>query len=136
MQLETGRGEPRIHTKALERAPAPDAGNDREKSRPIAGTTPWLRSLGVTDDKGRPLAPMTDKFRQIEKFAEILRHLLRESDLAAKNAVSVYDMGCGKGYLTFAATELLGEKGKVAVDHARRQLRFLFLARLDRCGRR
>lgn len=122
VQLETGRGEPRIHTKVLERPPAPEAGNDREKSRPIAPTTPWLRSLGVTDDKGRPLAPMTDKFRQIEKFAEILRHLLNESELAAKDGVTVYDMGCGKGYLTFAATELLGAKGKVVGIEARPDL--------------
>lgn len=121
-QLETGRGEPRLKTKAIETAPAPETGNDREKSRPIAATTPWLRSLGVTDDKGRPLAPMTDKFRQIEKFAEILQHLLGESRLSEKESVEVYDMGCGKGYLTFAAAELLGAKAKVCGIEARAEL--------------
>jgi precorrin-6B methylase 2 len=128
VQLETGRGEPRIHTKALPRSPAAETGNDRKKSRPIDPATPWLRSLGVTDPSGRPLAPMTDKFRQIEKFAEILTHLLGESDLAAKNQVSLFDMGSGKGYLTFAAAELLGAKGKVCGIEARPDL-------VDLCSR-
>jgi Methyltransferase domain len=113
VQLETGKGEGRMHTKSLERNPTPPSGNDREKVRAIAPTAPWLRALGVTDEKGRPLAPMTDKFRQIEKFAEILRHLMAETPFEEGKPVRVFDMGCGKGYLTFAAAELVGTRGVV-----------------------
>jgi hypothetical protein len=113
VQLETGTGEGRMHSKPLERTSIPPAGNDREKVRAIAPSAPWLRALGVTDEKGRPLAPMTDKFRQIEKFAEILRHLMAEAPFEPGKPVRVFDMGCGKGYLTFATAQLLGPGGSV-----------------------
>jgi hypothetical protein len=121
VQLETGNGAARIRTKALERAQA-GGGNDREKTRAISPLAPWLRALGVTDDRGRPLAPMTDKFRQIEKFAEILRHLLGEAPLPRDRPLRAFDMGCGKGYLTFAACELVGERGTVCGIEARKDL--------------
>ena len=113
VQLETGRGEGRMHSKALQRTAAPSKGNDREKVRAIAPSVPWMKALGVTDEKGRPLASMTDKFRQIEKFAEILRHLIAETPFEPGKPVRVFDMGCGKGYLTFAAAELIGDGGNV-----------------------
>jgi hypothetical protein len=121
VQLETGNGTSRIRTKALERAPA-EGGNDREKARTISPEASWLRALGVTDDRGRPLAPMTDKFRQIERFAEILRHLLEEAPLANDRPLRAFDMGCGKGYLTFAASELLGARGTVCGIEVRSDL--------------
>jgi hypothetical protein len=128
VQLETGPGISRIRLKARAQAPSAPRGNDRPKARPIAQETPWLRALGVTDARGRPLAAMTDKFRQIEKFAEILGHLLKEAPLAQGRALRVFDMGCGKGYLTFAASELLGDRAEVCGVEARPDL-------VDFCGR-
>jgi hypothetical protein len=121
-QLETGPGTARIRLKALNRAHAAPSGNDRRRNHPIDSGAPWLRALGVTDERGRPLAAMTDKFRQIEKFAEILGHLLKESPLPADRRLSVFDMGCGKGYLTFATSELLGERADVCGIEARAEL--------------
>jgi SAM-dependent methyltransferase len=121
-QLETGPGTSRIRTKPAVRAPAAPSGNDRRKNRPIDPGAPWLRALGVTDERGKPLAAMTDKFRQIERFAEILGHLLRESPLPAGRRLSVFDMGCGKGYLTFATSELLGERAEVCGVETRADL--------------
>jgi SAM-dependent methyltransferase len=122
VQLETGKGEPRMRTKTMDRAPAAESGNDRQKLRAIAPGTPWLRALGVTDDRGRPLAPMMDKFRQIEKFAEILSHLLKEAPFPKGGPIRAFDMGCGKGYLTFAVCELLGKRGTVCGVEARPDL--------------
>jgi SAM-dependent methyltransferase len=61
---------------------------------------------------------MSSKFRQIQKYAELLRQLLAESglwplDQAEAPALRVVDMGCGKGYLTFAVAALLGPKSEV-----------------------
>ena len=121
VQLEMGGGAPRIRSKETAPRSTAAAGNDRTKTRVISEGVPWLRALGVTDESGRPLAPMTDKFRQIEKFAEILGHLVKDSPLE-KGPVRVFDMGCGKGYLTFATSELLGDRGTVCGVEARPDL--------------
>ena len=121
-QLETGSGAPRLRVRALGKASAPPAANDRQKWRPIPPGVPWLRALGVTDGRGRPVAAMADKFRQIEKFAEILGHLLAEAPLPTDRRLRVFDMGCGKGYHTFAASELLGDRAKVCGVEARADL--------------
>jgi hypothetical protein len=83
------------------------------KRRPIEAGAPWLRALGVTDPGGRPVADMADKFRQIQKFGEILGHLIKEAPLPKERVLRVFDMGCGKGYLTFATSELLGGRAHV-----------------------
>src|ERR1700690_1408975 len=112
-QLETGSGNPRLHVRPVEREQGTPSGNDRVKSRAISVDSSWLKALGVTGTHGRPVAAMADKFRQIEKFAEILGHLLTEAPLPAGRRLRAFDMGCGKGYLTFAACELLGEGADV-----------------------
>jgi len=99
-------GSPRLKlTAALRPTPAPVA-HDQPKSHLIAADAPWLQALGVTNARGQPQESMTGKFRQIQKFAELLQHLLAETSLAAP--IEVVDMGCGKGYLTFAVSALLG----------------------------
>jgi hypothetical protein len=122
LQLETGGPAPRITTRATSRPRAAASGNDREKARAIPPATPWLHALGVTDDRGRPLAAMTDKFRQIERFAEILGHLLKEAQMPTGRPIRAFDMGCGKGYLTFAASDLLGDSGTICGIEARPDL--------------
>jgi len=121
-QLETGPGGPRLRLLAPTHGQAAASGNDRRKSRSLEPGTPWLRALGVTDDRGKPLAPMADKFRQIQKFSEILGHLVNEAPLPSDRLLQVFDMGCGKGYLTFAASELLGDRAQVRGIEARADL--------------
>jgi SAM-dependent methyltransferase len=127
-QLETGSGFSRIKMKALNKDPSAPSGNDRRKNHAISPKAPWLHALGVTDERGKPLAAMMDKFRQIEKFAEILGHLIGEAPLRTDGPLSVFDMGCGKGYLTFATCELLGERAHVCGVEARTDL-------VDFCGK-
>ena len=112
-QLQTGPGKSALRLSVAANAPAPPPGNDRRKARAIRPDAPWLAALGVTDANGRPVAAMADKFRQIERFAELLGHLLREAPLPKDGRLRVFDMGCGKAYLTFATSELLGERGDV-----------------------
>ena len=101
--------------------------HDRAKMHLIRAEAPWLRALGVTNDRGQPREGMSDKFRQIQKFAELLSHLLEEAfgpldARPATSALRVADAGSGKGYLTFAIAELLGERAHVRGLEARREL--------------
>jgi Methyltransferase domain len=127
-------------------APHPDlAAHDRAKTHVIPADAPWLRALGVTNDRGQPREGMADKFRQIQKFAELLSHLIDEAfpdvggvpsprEACASTAhearavsapqpharpLTVVDMGAGKGYLTFATAALLGSRATVRGIEAR-----------------
>ncbi|HXA14085.1 MAG TPA: SAM-dependent methyltransferase [Opitutaceae bacterium] len=102
--------------------------HDRAKTHLIPADAPWLRALGVTDERGRPRTGMADKFRQIEKFAELLTHLLAETNLPGDRELSVTDMGSGKGYLTFATAALLGPRARVRGIECRGEL-------VDLCNR-
>ncbi len=102
-------------------------GHDRAKQHPIPADSPWLRALCVTNDRGQPREGMADKFRQIEKFAELLSHLLAEAfpDLDARpvgSPLQIADMGSGKGYLTFAIAALLGRRAVIRGIEARPEL--------------
>jgi SAM-dependent methyltransferase len=93
--------------------------HDRVKRHPLApASAPWLHDLGVTAPDGAVLKGMEGKFRQIQKFVELLQHWLPAAQLltpsgshaggaSAKTPLTMVDMGCGKGYLTFAAYEWL-----------------------------
>lgn len=102
--------------------PAAPQGHNREKSHLIPADAPWLRALGVTNDRGHASEGMADKLRQIQKFAELLSHLLAEAELPADRPLRVVDMGSGKGYLTFAVAALLGARARVTGVEARREL--------------
>ena len=58
----------------------------------------WLYKLGVIDKNGIVISHKQKKFRQINKFLEMLRDI--EENLP--NNAKIIDMGCGKSYLTFA----------------------------------
>lgn len=77
--------------------------HDREKHRLIDMNAAYLRPLGITTDDGRVRASQQDKWRQINKYVEILRDLFERSALRDSVQLRIVDMGSGKGYLTFAA---------------------------------
>lgn len=133
-QLELGGSGPRLVTSSRGRAEELPEGNDRQKRHVISPKAPWLEALEVTDAAGRPRPGKADKLRQIEKFAEILLHLANESGLDGKPGLEVFDMGCGKGYLTFAATEVLGQRARVCGVEARPDLVEFCSKTADRLG--
>ena len=125
-------GTARLRVKALPAsgpAPAvPAAAHDRAKAHPVSARAPWLHALGVTNERGQPREGMADKFRQIQKFTELLGHLLAEAKLESAPSLRVVDMGCGKGYLTFAVSALLGDRATVQGIESRPDL-------VDLCNR-
>lgn len=90
----------------------PALAHDRAKVRQIASSGGWLQALGLTDAHGKVLKNAQDKFRQIDKYVEILAAQLKGLDL--KDGLRVADMGAGKGYLTFALYDYLTSKVGVA----------------------
>ena len=80
-----------------------DPAHDRAKQRLLpAESQPWLERLGVTTPTGAVRTGQADKHRQIHKFVEILSHLAPGVALPSHRPIEIADMGCGKGYLTFA----------------------------------
>ncbi len=91
---------------ALPQAPI-STEHDRAKNRLLDPAAPWLHALGITSARGEILAPAQDKWRQINKFLEIVGPLVQHLDVAEPH---IADMGCGKGYLTFALFDFLKNK--------------------------
>ncbi|MEO6741885.1 MAG: SAM-dependent methyltransferase [Chthoniobacteraceae bacterium] len=89
------------------------ASHDRPKVRALANA-PFLAKLGVTAADGTARAGMADKLRQVERFVEILGHLVDGCALREAKSVRVCDMGAGKGYLTFATHEFFRVRGVAA----------------------
>jgi SAM-dependent methyltransferase len=83
-----------------------DLSHDRAKRRLLDPTAPFLRELGLTDEKLRVRPSRTDKYRQVEEFVRVLDVAVREMRTANKldgEPIRVVDLGCGNAYLTFAA---------------------------------
>ncbi len=102
--------------------PAAPAVHDRAKHHLLAPDAAWLRALSVTNERGQPRTEMAAKLRQIQKFAELLHHLVDDSDFPVGAPIRFSDMGSGKGYLTFAIAALLGERADVTGIEARPEL--------------
>ncbi len=104
-QLDIGKRNSRLNVgKPTINSPPPLA-HDRQKNDLVDRTTFYLTALGITTDSGEIRAQQFDKWKQINKFVEILNGLFERSHLTEKKKLRIVDMGSGKGYLTFAAYE-------------------------------
>ncbi len=107
------RGKAAVHAGAATAAPAAPVApiqteaHDRAKHRFIDIRAPFLTALGVTDDAHRLVPAMARKWKQINKFIEVLDHALAATALKRAARLDVLDFGSGKGYLTFAMHEHL-----------------------------
>jgi SAM-dependent methyltransferase len=120
LRLEFNRkGETHIarHAPTFDGAKPTRTGHERRKRRAIeAAGSVYLRELGVTNERGEVRPAMGDKFRQINRFVEILSGLRASSPLANAGELSVTDVGSGKGYLTFAVYDYLNNIAGVRAD--------------------
>ena len=88
------------------------AAHDKAKQRPLDMSHTVWSALGLTHlVKGEPaLVPaMARKWKQINRFVEILSSAVDEAGL--QGPVRVADFGSGKGYLTFAVHDWLRSQG-------------------------
>ena len=120
---------------------APSREHDRKHAGVLdASARDWLQGLGVLDRDGKLRASMAGKHRQINRYLEILSHLAKECgwasvsegrvtrvpdsesrnkdrdscnlSLRTERVLTLADMGCGKGYLTFGAWHLFRRIGR------------------------
>jgi SAM-dependent methyltransferase len=87
--------------------PAAATAHDRAKHRVVDVRRPFLTALGVTDADHRIVPAMARKWKQINKFVELLDHAIAATPLKRAAVIDVVDFGSGKGYLTFATHDHL-----------------------------
>jgi hypothetical protein len=98
-------------------APAAPQAHDRAKPRPLPADRPYLAALGLTTPDGQPVPAMARKWKQINRFVEIVSQALARTPLLQPRAepVRVVDFGAGRAYLTFALHDWLARQG-LALD--------------------
>lgn len=89
----------------------PTLSHDKVKERKLgAGYKIYLEQLGIMNTQGDIKPDMQDKYRQINKYIEIVEGVLKNA--ALPDDLTIADMGSGKGYLTFSLYDYLVSKGK------------------------
>lgn len=73
---------------------------DNKKNYILSGNEDFLIKLGISDSSGRVHDKRQGKFRQINRFLEIVEDVMCE--LPKSGDITVYDLCCGKSYLSFA----------------------------------
>jgi hypothetical protein len=116
LQLDIGKRNARLNVGKPTFTASPDLTHDREKHRLIAYDRPYLKALGITDDSGRVRDRQQNKWKQINRFIEIIDGLITNSMLKDSKHLSIVDMGSGKGYLTFALYDHLANSRKIDVS--------------------
>ncbi len=79
-----------------------DTSHNRVKTYIIEDGVPcdFLIRLGVMTPKGKVVAKRYDKFRQINRFLEMVADVIPK--IKTDEVLNIVDFGCGKSYLTFA----------------------------------
>ncbi|TVX95477.1 class I SAM-dependent methyltransferase [Cohnella terricola] len=75
---------------------------------PEGEPVPFLAALGVMTVEGKVVKAKYDKFRQINRFLEMVADVV--SELPRDRTLRIVDFGCGKSYLTFALYHFLAIK--------------------------
>ncbi len=74
--------------------------NNKKKNYILDGSEPFLKLLEVSDKNGRVYDKKQAKFRQINRFLELVRDV--EGHLPEHGVLRICDLCCGKSYLSFA----------------------------------
>ncbi len=84
--------------------------HNKEKHRFVEQSRPYLRELGITDANGQIIPAMSRKWKQINRFIEVLSNAIENTGIAKREEVHIADFGSGKAYLTFAVHDYLSAK--------------------------
>jgi hypothetical protein len=97
------------------------AAHDFEKKRLLDPRQAYFQALDITDTKGQITPTGQKKFKQIDKYIDIIAALLREMPLDTDARIA--DFGSGKGYLTFALYDYLTNRLKMTPSVSGYELR-------------
>ena len=89
-KLESGKGDFETAIESL----------DKEKNYILSGKEDFLIKLGISSKDGRVHDKRQGKFRQINRFLEHIQDVY--PSLPKDGEINVYDLCCGKSYLSFA----------------------------------
>lgn len=99
------KGNIRFSSQSATLVKLPSLTHDQPKKRFITPNRPYLQALGITNKQGQILKEGQAKYKQIDKYIEIMDNLLTKKQLV--EPIHIADMGSGKGYLTFALYDYL-----------------------------
>ncbi len=110
--LVNKKGKTTILEKAPSQKPLKMFSHNREKNYILKENTPisFLIELDIMSSSGKVFADKRDKFRQINRFLEMIEDIV--SYLPKDKTLHIIDFGCGKAYLTFALYYYLHEQSK------------------------
>ncbi len=80
---------------------------DKKKNYILSGSEKFLIKLGISSADGRVHDKKQGKFRQINRFLEHIESIYPR--LPAEGKIKIYDLCCGKSYLSFAVYHYLTE---------------------------
>lgn len=109
-------GQATILRKPPSKKTLPTLSHNRQKNYILKEGTPipFLVELGVMSASGKILSEKQDKFRQINRFLEMIDDVIPH--LNKNKTIKIVDFGCGKAYLTFALYHLLHVERKYDVQ--------------------
>ena len=110
-------GADKLYRRLADAPDTPEAaieGLDRRKNYILTGDEAFLKALGISDTSGRVHDKRQAKFRQINRFLEILSNLY--NNLPPEGELFVLDLCSGKSYLSFAVYHYLTVIRKRTVD--------------------
>lgn len=93
-----------------------DLSHNRKKTYIIEEGKPndFLVRLGVMNENGKVFSKKYDKFRQINRFLEMVEDVIPK--IKTDKVLNIVDFGCGKSYLTFALYHYLVDILKLDVN--------------------
>ena len=115
-------GESTRHSELLRHSELVSESRRKNYLLPEGQPVPFLVHLGIMTAEGKVVKAKYDKFRQINRFLEMLDDILDDvakvrqsenSPVSEENPLSIVDFGSGKSYLTFAVQHYLTEVKKI-----------------------